>query len=163
MRLHEEGEGGERIGVRRGRGGTEMSTHAEAFKLMKYRTEDGAEWEIIWNGRDGVTPFVIESRTGKEMTHVDWDQDVITPVGYKPNPGTRMFVDATKELLRTKCWKYVNKYWKGDGTMMNPGMQSTFQGKSRAAVVDYFLDQWTKPGSPCLVEILEDGTYEVEK
>ena len=137
-----------------------MSSHAEAFKLMKYRTDDGLEWEIIWNSRDGVTPFVVESKTGKEMAHVDWDQDAIVPINYKPTPGTRMFVDATEKLLREKCWAYVNKYWKGDGTLMNPGMATTFQGKSRQSVVDYFLKEWTKPGSPCLVEVKSDGSLE---
>lgn len=138
-----------------------MSNHAEAFKLMKYQTDDGSEWEIIWNSRDGVTPFCVESRGGKEMTHVNWDQDVITPIDYKPAPGTRMFVDATEKFLVDKCYTYVNKYWKGDGTLMNPGMVNTFQGKSKRYVVDYFLKEWTKPGSPCLVEVLENGTYRV--
>lgn len=137
--------------------------HPEAFKLMQYATDDGTEFEIIWNSRDGVTPFCVLSKSGKEMTHVNWDKDVMTPINYKPGPGNRMFVDATESLLRDKAWAYVDKYWKGDGTAMNPGMQNIFQGKSRKAVVEYFLKEWTKPGSPCLVTLQADGTYKVDE
>ncbi len=41
--------------------------HAEAFQLMLYRAEDGAEaW--FWNSRDGVTPFGT-TVDGKEFRH----------------------------------------------------------------------------------------------
>jgi hypothetical protein len=39
--------------------------HAEAFKLMKYVSEGGTETLMIWNSRDGVTPFVCYVRNLK--------------------------------------------------------------------------------------------------
>ena len=33
--------------------------HAEAFMLMTYREVDGDSTLLVWNSRDGVTPFVI--------------------------------------------------------------------------------------------------------
>ena len=33
--------------------------HAEAFCLMKYRCEKCGQAEVVWNSRDGVTPFII--------------------------------------------------------------------------------------------------------
>lgn len=33
--------------------------HAEAFMLMTYREVDGDSALLVWNSRDGVTPFVI--------------------------------------------------------------------------------------------------------
>jgi hypothetical protein len=49
--------------------------HMEAFRLMTYRSDDGTEEELIWNSRDGVTPFVIRLRSGKTATHVNWTND----------------------------------------------------------------------------------------
>ncbi len=94
-------------------------THGEAFCLMKYRTDDGTEEEILWNSRDGVTPFGITSRSGKPMKHVDWGNDVYAP-HWKPPIGQRVFVNATEDLVRDRLNEYVEKiftehaggYWK---------------------------------------------------
>jgi hypothetical protein len=93
--------------------------HGEAFCLMKYRSDDNSEEEILWNSRDGVTPFMITSRSGKKMSHVDWGNDVYAP-HWKPPIGMRIFVDATEDLVREKLLAYVEKiftehdggYWK---------------------------------------------------
>ena len=34
--------------------------HAEAYCLMKYKCEKCGKTEILWNSRDGVTPFMIK-------------------------------------------------------------------------------------------------------
>jgi hypothetical protein len=92
--------------------------HGEAFCLMVYEAEDG-ERETLWNSRDGVTPFMITSRSGKRMQHIDWRSDKATP-DFKPLSGMRVFVDATEELVTPELNKYVGKiftehaggYWK---------------------------------------------------
>jgi hypothetical protein len=71
-------------------------THGEAFMLMTYRADDGTEEEVIWNSRDGVTPFVITLRSGKQATHVSWREDRRVP-GYQPAAGERIFVDLTPQ------------------------------------------------------------------
>ena len=64
--------------------------HAEAFCLMTYRSDDGSEEEVIWNSRDGVTPFTVRLLSGKRATHVNWAADQASP-GHKPGPGERYF------------------------------------------------------------------------
>lgn len=129
--------------------------HFEAFMHMWYATDDGRERELIWNSRDGVTPFCERSRSGKEMTHVNWNQDSREP-GYKPKAGDRIFVDATRELLGDAAKAYVEKYWDNPEYPMS---KMTYSWKTKEEAVEYFLAEWTKPGSPTLVEVQEDGTY----
>jgi hypothetical protein len=80
--------------------------HAEAFRLMKYLTKTG-EFEIIWNSRDGVTPFCITSRSGDEATHVE---DMLAP-DYDPSVGERIFVDLTEERAKEIATKRVELFW----------------------------------------------------
>ena len=80
--------------------------HPEAFCLMTYRCERCRAVEIVWNSRDGVTPFVIScvqghphvpyTRCGGSMQHVDWNLDRCVPE-HQPQPGDRFFRDATVE------------------------------------------------------------------
>ena len=93
--------------------------HGEAFCLMQYRSDDGTESEQLWNSRDGVTPFVVNSRSGIPMRHVDWQHDKCIP-DFVPPSGMRMFVDATEELVTPVLNEYVDRifteanggYWK---------------------------------------------------
>jgi len=62
--------------------------HVEAFKLMQYADKLG-NVEILWNSRDGVTPFGITSRAGREMFHINWQQDRYVP-DHIPNVGDRI-------------------------------------------------------------------------
>jgi len=63
---------------------------------MTYRSDDGSETEQIWNSRDGVTPFVIRSRSGKEMTHVNWQHDKPIP-NHRLKHGDRFFGGPPEE------------------------------------------------------------------
>lgn len=85
--------------------------HGEAFMLMQYASRDGMHSEIIWNSRDGVTPFVITSKDGTtEMTHVNWNNDHYAP-GFVPPLGSRMFVDLTEDRRRALAVKTAERYW----------------------------------------------------
>lgn len=44
--------------------------HPEAFALMQYTSKSSGITEIVWNSRDGVTPFGILMRDGTEGKHV---------------------------------------------------------------------------------------------
>lgn len=60
--------------------------HSEAFHLMQYQNERTGEIEWVWNSRDGVTPFIIHSRDGKDsMQHIAWKQDIYAP-DHNPRP-----------------------------------------------------------------------------
>lgn len=92
--------------------------HAEAFCLMRYRciergqtirvtTPDGrhafhqggcGHFEIIWNSRDGVTPFgtTCPSCGGHRLQHVDFGADTYAP-DHQLHRGQRFWRDATLE------------------------------------------------------------------
>ena len=85
--------------------------HNEAFCLMRYGSDDGTEIEVLWNSRDGVTPFMIGSRLTEGMLrHIDWREDKCRP-DFTPHKGMRIFVNATKELVTPKLNEYVQEIW----------------------------------------------------
>lgn len=73
----------------------ESHVHAEAFCLMYYQCEKCYIVELIWNSRDGVTPFIINCvACGGAMRHENWHLDKYLP-DYVPQPGQRYFIDLT--------------------------------------------------------------------
>lgn len=74
--------------------------HKEAFCEMTYKCNSCNKKEIIWNSRDGITPFVVSCRyCGKDAIHVEWNNDkaVIDKVIKK---GDRIFIDFPESLKR---------------------------------------------------------------
>jgi hypothetical protein len=70
--------------------------HKEAFSLMNYGCKCG-HTEVIWNSRDGVTPFQVPCPScGKDLIHVAWKNDKYAP-DHKPHFGQRMFINLTRE------------------------------------------------------------------
>lgn len=120
--------------------------HREAYCLMKYRSDDGAEEEMLWNSRDGVTPFIITSKTGKKMSHVEWNKDTYI-TDFDPPIGTRIFVDATLQLVKPELEKYIERIW-------NKGARDHFGTRERAYKI--LLDDWLKPGAPWIVTVDKD-------
>ena len=81
--------------------------HMEAFCLMLYRCETCKAIEVIWNSRDGVTPFTAGCRVcGGSMLHEAWQFDVCMP-DYKPYSGQRVFVSITMDWARRYAEKMV--------------------------------------------------------
>ena len=122
--------------------------HVEAFCLMEYATSDGTEREILWNSRDGVTPFVLHSRSGREMQHVNFQNDICVP-GHEPTDGQRVFVDATPELMRDQAVEFVNKHWDRDEMPMRDHGFLGPMGKDGA--VEHFIKTWCEPGKPHVI------------
>lgn len=83
--------------------------HGEAFCLMAYISDDGETGELIWNSRDGVTPFCVTSRDGVEMIHTDWDKDIYAP-HFRPVPGMRVFVDMDQDMA-LEARENVERWW----------------------------------------------------
>lgn len=75
--------------------------HAEAFCLMRYECRDCEHGEVIWNSRDGVTPFTIRCPVcgTSEMVHVDWADDEYAP-DHVPEPGQGVWIGFPPELRR---------------------------------------------------------------
>lgn len=130
-------------------GPTTKYNHAEAFCLMEYVSDDGTEKEVIWNSRDGVTPFVITLKSGKTAHHHDWSKDRCVP-DFKPPKGTRMFVDMTEERARERATKMAAHYW--DDNVANA--QDHFDSREQCIndLVQYNLEE-ARRGAPDIVEV----------
>lgn len=76
--------------------------HAEAFRLMRYVCEDCGYSEIVWNSRDGVTPFGMMCRRCRSinMMHHNWDKDVYAP-DHIPHQGQGIWIDMPESLKPT--------------------------------------------------------------
>lgn len=78
--------------------------HAEAFRLMNYRCQECGHHEVLWNSRDGVTPFSIpcsKCNDPMSMVHVDWNLDRFAPMHHMSlSHGQRYFADMTKARAR---------------------------------------------------------------
>ena len=121
--------------------------YPEAFCLMQYRDKVTGETEILWNSRDGVTPFGISSRRGNDAMHENWKQDICIP-DFKPAPGMRIFVDSTLENLTPGLTAYIEKWWDHP---KHP-MRDTFQTKEEAFAE--LMKSWlNEPGSPHVEEV----------
>ena len=122
--------------------------HGEAFKHMQYACKLGCCHEDIWNSRDGVTPFMINSRRGHEMEHIFWDKDVYDK-DYIPVVGERVFVDATPALVSPRAIEYVNRWWDDH----KYPLCETWETKEEA--IKFFIEEWSREGSPFLLVIDE--------
>lgn len=111
---------------------------SEAFHLMRYEGKGGRrEW--IWNSRDGITPFCVESLDGVEMHHGNWHLDQYLPL-YVPAIGTRVFIDFTEEIARPKAIEYVDRGW--DRTDYPMSQHPKFAELGKDGTVEFFIKEW---------------------
>jgi uncharacterized C2H2 Zn-finger protein len=124
--------------------------HAEAFCLMNYRCQVCNFSEVIWNSRDGVTPFILKCpRCGElRQQHDQWHKDVRFP-GYNPKPGQRVFIDLTPEKYSEFIKKRIDSLWESG----KYPMKDRFKDKAEAHEK---LIQDCKPGSPDVI-VYENG------
>ena len=122
--------------------------HNEAFCLMQYQSDDSSETEIIWNSRDGVTPFVIHLRSGKEARHVRWSEDHCDP-DFKPPLGMRIFVDLTPQRALEQAQKNAKRYFEHPEFADLARDQYGSVQELAASLADSYL----QPGAPDLIEI----------
>jgi hypothetical protein len=122
--------------------------HAEAFCLMTYRADDGTEEEVIWNSRDGVTPFVIDLRSGKPAIHVGWHLDRCVP-DYVPPSGSRIFVDLTEDTARQRARRAAERWFADDSSL---GQQARAQFRTVEEMTDALAAKY-RPGDPDIQEV----------
>jgi hypothetical protein len=120
--------------------------HAEAFCLMVYVAEDG-DAELIWNSRDGVTPFVITLRNGKPAQHMM--RLARRALDFQPAPGMRVFVDLPPERAREAAEAAVERFW--DDAELGP--QAREQFGTREAMAEQLAAGYLQPGAPDLVQV----------
>jgi hypothetical protein len=117
--------------------------HSEGHCLMKYRTKSGKE-EIIWNSRDGVTPFAIMI-DGEEAIHVEWHLDRYVP-DYTPKSGERIFVDMTREAAEKYAKVNAAKYWTQEA------IRGTYSSEEEVVAV-LTAEYLSREGAPDLVVV----------
>lgn len=125
--------------------------YAEAFCLMKYQTDAG-EVEMVWNSRDGITPFCIRI-DGEMANHVEWARDQYLP-NYVPEVGSRIFVDLTPDRARETAEKRIAYLEKDQPQMvqeMLDRLELTRAGLVATVAFDELKAFW--PHSPDLVEV----------
>lgn len=86
--------------------------HREAFALMQYEsaeTPTPSVRRLVWNSRDGVTPFgFTDPFTGIGLTHVRWADDRYAPE-HTPHPDQLVFITEhpTLDEFRARARKMV--------------------------------------------------------
>lgn len=126
--------------------------HKEAFCLMIYQTDDGTEREVLWNSRDGVTPFVIGNVDGtKQMTHVQWEKDRPVP-DHIPEIGSRIFEDWSAVAAREHYRQYVDEHWNSHA------MWNTYESKEQA--IEKLVAGAFRHGTPPTVTVVDDVIQE---
>lgn len=133
--------------------------HAEAFALMKYASKDGRAAELLWNSRDGVTPFVVSSKDGQvELQHVEWKSDLYAPD--RPNAGLkvgdRIFVDMTMERGRQIARAQVERMHK-----MIPETNVETSEEIELLITD-MAQSWVDNGDPDIVVVDEKLLAELQ-
>lgn len=123
--------------------------HKEAFMLMTYQCElYDCRWiEIIWNSRDGVTPFMGPNcqRCGGLTWHENWSDDAYSP-NYQPKPGERIWRDGTLDMMRDIKRRMVER---------NPEFLTD---EMKTEGIDIFIERIavseheSQPGWPALIE-----------
>lgn len=89
--------------------------HAEAFCLMNYRCEKCKTIEVLWNSRDGVTPYIINcEKCDGHMQHI-MGHDV-RQENYIPKIGQRIFINMPLDYYKVYCRvkaKYIKEHTDG--------------------------------------------------
>lgn len=124
--------------------------HGEAFCLMAYASRDGSRREVLWNTRDGVTPFGLHAEDGVELFHATWVLDVYAPA-FIPPVGMRVFVDLTEEAARTHAAEQVERDWDHP----EYPMREAFASKGDAVGV-LTASNMERPGQPDVVTVTEE-------
>lgn len=126
--------------------------HGEAFCLMTYTATDGSgDSEVVWNSRDGVTPYIIALRDGREARHAG--RPVRAP-GHRPEPGSRIFVDLTVDRASLLAARNAERWWKLDtARCRTSGRWPDKLAFAAALAADYLRSE----GAPDLIEVPPDG------
>lgn len=89
--------------------------HGEAFMLMTYVCRNCVHREVIWNSRDGVTPFGMScpSCGQPDLLHSNWSGDVYAP-DHKLHRGQRFWRDGTPDeaeaIMRRRIERMKESY-----------------------------------------------------
>lgn len=131
---------------------------------MTYASDTG-EVLVIWNSRDGVTPFgCAHPETGASLTHVRWNEDRYDP-NHVPAVGDWIWVDLHDENAMAKAVAFVERWWDDHDMPMrehghfNPDGADGPEAKMRAARIYWEsvtqADAAERGPEPDLVQVTE--------
>jgi hypothetical protein len=87
--------------------------HKEAFALMYYENKETKTGFMVWNSRDGVTPFIVFEGS-KEYQHTHWGMDKIPNQAYVEShlikDGQRIFRDTTEAEAVDRAARRVRSF-----------------------------------------------------
>lgn len=113
-----------------------MYKHKEAFCVMEYLCDDCFRKELLWNTRDGVTPFLIPCGScGGLMSHVNWRNDSCKP-HFQPPRFMRVFVDYTLHELILSIIRSSNGHNLTDAQIAEIAKERFKLGEPNIKVVD---------------------------
>lgn len=126
--------------------------HKEAFCLMFYENEETRNGFVIWNSRDGVTPFIV-GEDGVHYQHNHWSMDMpVTNQDYIQRhilvPGQRIFRDMTASEAR-EC--AIRRVQSAKGTQYEVEEGSDYWNE----LVEHLTKDFT--GEPTVVKVQTAG------
>lgn len=125
----------------------------EAYMLMKYTSKAG-EVEWIWNSRDGVSPFGLLSKDGKDpLSHADWHEDAFVP-NFVPPVGMRIFVDLTMDKALVSAKRQVSQSWDRGNYQMKDHPHLGPMGRDGAAAA--LAKEYVGKGDQPTVEVVTE-------
>lgn len=126
----------------------------EAFCLMYYENDETKLGFIVWNSRNGVSPFNV-FEDGKQYQHTHWGMDIpVTNTEYIKSTilkkGQRIFRDVTEAEAKQFAIKRLQS---AEGTPYE-----VEEGSERwNELLGSLTESFGKPGEPTMVVVMEDG------
>lgn len=126
-----------------------LYTFNEAYMLMYYENPETKMGFMVYNTRDGVTPFCV-FEDGKEYQHTHWGMDKRPNEAYVKStimvPGQRIFRDVTPEEGRNFA---IARLRQAKGTPYEVA-----EGSDRwNELLESLTKDFSKPGEPIMVKV----------
>lgn len=129
-------------------------SHPEAFCLMRYHSETADRLLLVWNSRDGVTPFCFYL-DGHEYQHVEWNRDRRI-VDHKLSAGDLIWRDIKPEEASSLAMEAASRRW-GKNTY---GCRERFASAAElASVIEESFGSHESP-APMLARIANEDDRE---
>jgi hypothetical protein len=123
-----------------------MHQHAEAFCNMKYVCQECGHSEMVWNSRDGVTPFIIGcTKCDGDMCHIGpWNKEKTHDT--IPDDTTMVFVQVFEKVAVESCTAWVDRFY---DQMASDGYLE--EGETKENLIEKKVEARMKDDCPCII------------
>lgn len=121
-------------------------THAEAYCRMEYFAKSINRMIVIWNSRDGITPFCAFI-DGVEYQHVNWALDQWQRY-WVPDVGDLIFIDCDYATWEAQEKEHIERDWE------NPEYPISKMELTKAEALVEFMKSF-RPGQPMTVKVTQ--------